>query len=105
MIFMKLEMPEPQFVPEHGSHLIFIILFPGFQTRWRLCFSLPAAGRQGEHIFTKPSGKEYYFFAHRIYMFYLASAVCDYPELVKLIKKLPDNLPVMGYLARNGIEE
>jgi hypothetical protein len=46
-----------------------------------------------------------YFFANRIYTFYLAASGADYWRLRDHMLRLPPNIPTMGYIARNGIEE
>ena len=46
-----------------------------------------------------------YLFAHKIFTFYLQASGEEYPGLRKLLKGLPSNIPVMGYIARNGFEE
>jgi hypothetical protein len=46
-----------------------------------------------------------YLFAHRIFTFYLIASGRDYFLLSGLLDKLPREVPTMGYIARNGIEE
>ena len=46
-----------------------------------------------------------YFYAHKIFTFYLSARGKEYGPLRALLKKLPAKIPTMGYIARNGLEE
>jgi hypothetical protein len=46
-----------------------------------------------------------YTFAHRIYTFHLLASGKQYFELRKTLSELPENIPMIGYIARNGVEE
>ncbi|HUT54629.1 MAG TPA: GxGYxYP domain-containing protein [bacterium] len=46
-----------------------------------------------------------YLFAHRIFTFYLTASGRDYFVLSGLLKKMPRDIPTMGYIARSGPEE
>lgn len=46
-----------------------------------------------------------YLYANRIFTFYLAARGKEFSALQKLMKKLPANIPVFGYIATNAIEE
>jgi hypothetical protein len=79
---------------------------PKDSVRWSLNNLFPkcsdkivASAESGRHM------SRDYFFAHRIYTFYLVASGDEYLALRKLLKDLPDNIPVMGYIARNGPEE
>jgi len=46
-----------------------------------------------------------YLFAHRIFIFYLAPSRGQYFALQSLLRKLPGNIPMLGYLANSIREE
>jgi len=46
-----------------------------------------------------------YLFAHKVFTFYLVANGDQYDSLRRLLRQLPRDIPVMGYIARSGIEE
>lgn len=46
-----------------------------------------------------------YCFANRIFSFYLLASGSQYQSLRGLMAELPSDIPVIGYIARNGVEE